>query len=168
MTNHSLLQPALGSCAEKNSVQALSYRIQKPNSNNRTFAFIIHADAVAMFEEATGDKSEHEGGTCLYLSGKGFVNLDDLFLSDSTDFFTFICSEPSQLSNGFISLLAQVDRWMHDRFITTIICASSQNKVAQNFGSGLVGRLRKISSQLVWVDDAQDLKEVLSALQFFR
>ena len=168
MTTRSLLQPAAGYCAEKNSVQALFYRIQKPNSENRTFAFIIHTDAVSMFEELTGETPEHERGAYLYLTGKGFVDLDDLFLGDSTDFFTFICKESSQLSKGFISLLARVDRWMNDRFITTIICASDQNQIAQNIGSGLVGKLRKISSQLVWVDDAQDLKEVLSALQFFR
>jgi len=31
-----------------------------------------------------------------------------------------------------------------------------------------MGELRRISSQLVWVNDGQDLKEVLTALRFFK
>jgi len=56
---------------------------------------------------------------------------------------------------------------MQHRFITTIMVDLDRSKTGSFTSDQLTGDLRRISSQLVWVTDGQDLKEVLTALRFF-
>jgi hypothetical protein len=57
---------------------------------------------------------------------------------------------------------------MQHRFITTVMVSPDQNVTRSRTSAQLMGDLRRISSQLVWVNDGQDLREVLTALRFFR
>ncbi|MDB2620042.1 hypothetical protein N9Y18_07335, partial [Litoricolaceae bacterium] len=65
-------------------------------------------------------------------------------------------------------IVARVDRWMRNRFITTVMVTPDRNETRLRTSTQLMGDLRRISSQLVWVNDGQDLKEVLTALRFFK
>jgi hypothetical protein len=56
---------------------------------------------------------------------------------------------------------------MQHRFITTVMVSPDQNVTRSRISAQLMGDLRRISSQLVWVNDGQDLREVLTALRFF-
>ena len=158
-----------GFCAEKNTQQALAFRIQKRNNKDRRFAFIVHPECLSLFERVIDRHVSQGQHTLLYVSGEGFVDVDRLFVMEPPDFLTFICPVFSKSSEKFDLLVSKVDRWMSDRFITTIISTRSGSQHSSLAGSSkqdLPQKLRKISSQLVWVDDEIDLSAILSALRF--
>ena len=157
-----------GFCAERHSARATAFRIQKPNSSVRSFAFVLHPLVVDLFSNTihrAGANSTTQ--TLLYTSNEGFGEIDLLFTIEPPDFLTFVCPESKIDDKQFASIISRVDRWMQDRFITTIICSRNDTEPRRHMTSELIGDLRRISSQVVWVGDGRDLKEVLTALRFF-
>lgn len=160
---------ANGLCAEKNTQQAVAFRIQKRNNKDRKFAFIVHPECLSLFERVIDRQVSQGRHTLLYVSGEGFVEIDRLFVMEPPDFLTFICPASSNSQEKFNLLVSKIDRWMSDRFITTIISTQSARQdsmLASLSKQDLAQKLRKISSQLVWVDDEIDLSAILSALRF--
>ena len=158
-----------GFCAERHSAQATRFRIQKPNSSERSFAFVVHPKVIDMFADCVqSDRVELPTQTVLYTSEGGFNDVDLLFTIAPPDFLTFVCPDVSSDEKHFESIVARVDRWMQHRFITTVMVSPDQNVTRSRTSAQLMGDLRRISSQLVWVNDGQDLREVLTALRFFR
>ena len=158
-----------GFCAERHSAQATRFRIQKPNSSERSFAFVVHPEVIDLFADCVqSDRVELPTQTVLYTSEGGFNDVDLLFTIAPPDFLTFVCPDVSSDEKHFESIVARVDRWMQHRFITTVMVSPDQNVTRSRTSAQLMGDLRRISSQLVWVNDGQDLREVLTALRFFR
>ena len=158
-----------GFCAERHSAQATRFRIQKPNSSERSFAFVVHPKVIDMFADCVqSDRVELPIQTVLYTSEGGFDAVDLLFTIAPPDFLTFVCPDVSSDEKHFESIVARVDRWMQHRFITTVMVSPDQSVTRSRTSAQLMGDLRRISSQLVWVNDGQDLREVLTALRFFR
>ena len=158
-----------GFCAERHSAQATRFRIQKPNSSERSFAFVVHPKVIDMFADCVqSDRVELPTQTVLYTSEGGFNDVDLLFTIAPPDFLTFVCPDVSSDEKHFESIVARVDRWMQHRFITTVMVSPDQSVTRSRTSAQLMGDLRRISSQLVWVNDGQDLREVLTALRFFR
>ena len=158
-----------GFCAERHSAQATRFRIQKPNSSERSFAFVVHPKVIDLFADCVqSDRVELPTQTVLYTSEGGFNDVDLLFTIAPPDFLTFVCPDISSDEKHFESIVARVDRWMQHRFITTVMVSPDQNVAKSRTSAQLMGDLRRISSQLVWVNDGQDLREVLTALRFFR
>jgi len=158
-----------GFCAERHSAQATRFRIQKPNSSDRSFAFVVHPKVIDLFADCVQSKCvEPPTQTALYTSDRGFDDVDLLFTIAPPDFLTFVCPDISSDEKHFESIVARVDRWMQHRFITTVMVSPDQNVAKSRTSAQLMGDLRRISSQLVWVNDGQDLREVLTALRFFR
>ena len=169
MTRRGVQIATNGFCAEKNTQQALAFRIQKRNNKDRKFAFIVHPECVSLFERVIDRNALQRKRTLLYVSGEGFVDADRLFVMEPPDFLTFICPVFSNSSGKFDLLVSKIDRWMSDRFITTIISTQPECQGSSFAGSSkhdLAQKLRKISSQLVWVDDEIDLSAILGALRF--
>ena len=157
-----------GFCAERHSARATAFRIQKPNSSVRSFAFVLHPLVVDLFSTTIHHAGANSTAqTLLYTSNEGFGEIELLFTIEPPDFLTFVCPERKIDDNQFASIISRVDRWMQDRFITTIICSRNDTEPRQHMTSELIGDLRRISSQVVWVGDGRDLKEVLTALRFF-
>jgi hypothetical protein len=158
-----------GFCAERHSAQATRFRIQKPNSSERSFAFVVHPKVIDLFADCVQSECvELPAQTVLYTSDGGFDDVDLLFTIAPPDFLTFVCPDVSSDEKHFESIVARVDRWMQHRFITTVMVSPDQNVTRSRTSAQLMGDLRRISSQLVWVNDGQDLREVLTALRFFR
>lgn len=158
-----------GFCAERHSAQATRFRIQKPNSSDRSFAFVVHPKVIDLFADCVQSECvEPPTQTALYTSDRGFDDVDLLFTIAPPDFLTFVCPDISSDEKHFESIVARVDRWMQHRFITTVMVSPDQNVAKSRTSAKLMGDLRRISSQLVWVNDGQDLREVLTALRFFR
>ena len=158
-----------GFCAERHSAQATRFRIQKPNSSERSFAFVVHPKVIDLFADCVqSDRVELPTQTVLYTSEGGFNDVDLLFTIAPPDFLTFVCPDVSSDEKHFESIVARVDRWMQHRFITTVMVSPDQSVTRSRTSAQLMGDLRRISSQLVWVNDGQDLREVLTALRFFR
>ena len=158
-----------GFCAERHSAQATRFRIQKPNSSDRSFAFVVHPKVIDLFADCVQSECvEPPTQTALYTSDRGFDDVDLLFTIAPPDFLTFVCPDISSDEKHFESIVARVDRWMQHRFITTVMVSPDQNVAKSRTSAKLMGDLRRISSQLVWVSDGQDLREVLTALRFFR
>jgi len=158
-----------GFCAERHSAQATRFRIQKPNSSERSFAFVVHPKVIELFADCVqSERADPPTQTVLYTSEGGFDDVDLLFTIPPPDFLTFVCPDVSSDEKHFESIVARVDRWMQHRFITTVMVSPNQNVTRSRTSAKLMGDLRRISSQLVWVNDGQDLREVLTALRFFR
>jgi len=158
-----------GFCAERHSAQATRLRIQKPNSSERSFAFVIHPKVIDLFADCVQSECvEPKKQAVLFTSEGGFDDVDLLFKIAPPDFLTFVCPDVSSDEKHFESIVARVDRWMQHRFITTVMVSPDQNATRSRTSAQLVGDLRRISSQLVWVNDGQDLREVMTALRFFR
>jgi len=159
---------ANGFCAERHSAQATRFRIQKPNSSDRSFAFVVHPKVIDLFADCVQSECvEPPTQAVLFTSDGGFDDVDLLFTIAPPDFLTFICPDVSSDEKHFESIVARVDRWMQHRFITTVMVSQDQNITRSRTSAQLTGDLRRISSQLVWVNDGQDLREVLTALRFF-
>ena len=160
-----------GFCAERHSAQATQFRIQKPNSFGRSFAFVVHPRVVGLFADCVdcvqSEFVESPSQAVLFTSEGGFDEVDLLFTIAPPDFLTFICPDVSNDEKHFESIVARVDRWMRHRFITTVMVSQQRNVARSPTSAQLMGDLRRVSSQLVWANDGQDLKEVLTALQFF-
>ena len=157
-----------GFCAERHSAQAAQFRIQKPNSSERSFAFVVHPMVIDLFTDSVQSRyAEPPSQTVLFTSEGGFNDVDLLFTIAPPDFLTFVCPDVSCDEKHFESIVARVDRWMRHRFITTVMVTPDRNETRSRTSPQLMGDLRRISSQLVWVNDGQDLKEVLTALRFF-
>jgi hypothetical protein len=157
-----------GLCAERHSAQATRFRIQKPNSSERSFAFVVHPKAIDLFAVCVQSECiESPTQAVLFTSDGGFDDVDLLFTIPPPDFLTFVCPDVSSDEKHFESIVARVDRWMQHRFITTVMVSPDQNVTRSRISAQLMGDLRRISSQLVWVNDGQDLREVLTALRFF-
>ena len=157
-----------GFCAERHSAQATRFRIQKPNSSERSFAFVVHPMVIDLFAECVQSRyAELSSQAALFTSEGGFADVDLLFTIAPPDFLTFVCPDVSCDEKHFESIVARVDRWMRNRFITTVMVTPDRNETRLRTSTQLMGDLRRISSQLVWVNDGQDLKEVLTALRFF-
>ena len=157
-----------GFCAERHSAQATRFRIQKPNSSERSFAFVVHPMVIDLFAECVQSRyAESLSQAALFTSEGGFADVDLLFTIAPPDFLTFVCPDVSCDEKHFESIVARVDRWMRNRFITTVMVTPDRNETRLRTSTQLMGDLRRISSQLVWVNDGQDLKEVLTALRFF-
>ncbi|MEK9555292.1 MAG: hypothetical protein VXA68_09175 [Gammaproteobacteria bacterium] len=103
----------------------------------------------------------------LFTSEGGFGDVDLLFSITPPDFLTFICPDVGSDEKHFESIVARVDRWMQHRFITTVMVSQQRDVKRSPTSAQLMVDLRRISSQLVWANDGQDLKEVLTALRFF-
>ena len=157
-----------GFCAERHSAQATRFRIQKPNSSKRSFAFVVHTMVIDLFADCVQSRyAESSSQAALFTSEGGFADVDLLFTIAPPDFLTFVCPDVSCDEKHFESIVARVDRWMRNRFITTVMVTPDRNETRLRTSTQLMGDLRRISSQLVWVNDGQDLKEVLTALRFF-
>ena len=157
-----------GFCAERHSAQATRFRIQKPNSSERSFAFVVHPMVIHLFADCVQSRyAESLSQAALFTSEGGFADVDLLFTIAPPDFLTFVCPDVSCDEKHFESIVARVDRWMRNRFITTVMVTPDRNETRLRTSTQLMGDLRRISSQLVWVNDGQDLKEVLTALRFF-
>ena len=157
-----------GLCVERHSARATRFRIQKPNSFERSFAFVVHPGMIGLFADCVRSEFvESPTQTVLFTSEGGFDDVDLLFTIAPPDFLTFICPDVSSDDKHFESILARVDRWMRHRFITTVIVGQERNVARSPTSAKLMGGLRRVSSQLVWANDSQDLKEVLTALRFF-
>jgi hypothetical protein len=157
-----------GFCAERHSAQANRFRIQKPNSSDRSFAFMVHPMVIDLFADCVQSRyTESSSQAVLFTSEGGFADVDRLFTIAPPDFLTFVCPDVSCDEKHFESIVARVDRWMRNRFITTVMVTPDRNETRLRTSAQLMGDLRRISSQLVWVNDGQDLKEVLTALRFF-
>jgi hypothetical protein len=157
-----------GFCAERHSAQANRFRIQKPNSSDRSFAFVVHPMVIDLFADCVQSRyTESSSQAVLFTSEGGFADVDRLFTIAPPDFLTFVCPDVSCDEKHFESIVARVDRWMRNRFITTVMVTPDRNETRLRTSAQLMGDLRRISSQLVWVNDGQDLKEVLTALRFF-
>jgi len=158
-----------GFCAERHSAQATQFRIQKPNSSERSFAFVVHPMVFDLFADCVQFRyAEPPSQAVLFTSEGGFDDVDLLFTISPPDFLTFVCPDVSCDEKHFESIVARVDRWMRHRFITTVMVSPDRNETRLRTSAQLMGDLRRISSQLVWVNDGQDLKEVLAALRFFK
>ena len=157
-----------GSCAERHSARATQFRIQKPNTSERSFAFVVHPRVLGLFADCVrSELVDSPTHAMLFTSEAGFDDVDLLFTIAPPDFLTFICPDLSSDEKHFESILARVDRWMRHRFITTVIVSQERNVARTLTSVQLMGDLRRISSQLVWANDGQDLKEILAALRFF-
>ncbi len=157
-----------GFCAERHSAQATQFRIQKPNSSARSFAFVVHPRLIGLFADCVQSECvESPSQAVLFTSEGGFDDVDLLFTIAPPDFLTFICPDVSVDEKHFESIVARVDRWMQHRFITTVMVSQQRAVKRSPTSVQLMVDLRRISSQLLWVDDGQDLKEVLTALRFF-
>ena len=157
-----------GFCAERHSAQATRFRIQKPNSSKRSFAFVVHPMVIDLFADCVQSRyAESSSQAALFTSEGGFADVDLLFTIAPPDFLTFVCPDVSCDEKHFESIVARADRWMRNRFITTVMVTPDWNETRLRTSTQLMGDLRRISSQLVWVNDGQDLKEVLTALRFF-
>ena len=157
-----------GSCAERHSAQATQFRIQKPNSSERSFAFVVHPKVISMFANCVqAECVESPSQSVLFTSEAGFDDVDLLFTIAPPDFLTFICPVVGSDEKHFESIVARVDRWMQHRFITTVMVDQQRDAKRSPMSVQLMVDLRRISSQLVWANDGQDLKEVLTALRFF-
>ena len=157
-----------GFCAERHSAPATQFRIQKPNSSERSFAFVVHPRVIGLFADCVQSESvESPSQAVLFTSDGGFDDVDLLFTIAPPDFLTFICPDVSSDEKHFGSIVARVDRWMQHRFITTVMVSQQRDVKRSPTSAQLIVDLRRISSQLVWVNDGQDLKEVLTALRFF-
>ncbi|MDC3032900.1 hypothetical protein OA249_02960, partial [Litorivicinus sp.] len=150
------------------SARATRFRIQKPNSSKRSFAFVVHPGVIGLFADCVRSEFvEFPTQAVLFTSEGGFDDVDLLFTIAPPDFLTFICPDMSSDEKHFESILARVGRWMRHRFITTVIVSQERNVARTPASAQLMGDLRRISSQLVWANDGQDLKEILAALRFF-
>ena len=157
-----------GLSVERHSARATRFRIQKPNSSKRSFAFVVHPGVIGLFADCVRSEFvESPTQAVLFTSEGGFDDADLLFTIAPPDFLTFICPDVSSDDKHFESILARVDRWMRHRFITTVIVSQERNVARTPTSAQLLGDLRRISSQLVWANDGQDLKEILAALRFF-
>ena len=157
-----------GFCAERHSAQAAQFRIQKPNSSERSFAFVVHPRVIGLFADCVqSEYVESPSQAVLFTSEGGFDDVDLLFTIAPPDFLTFICPDVSSDEKHFESIVARVDRWMQHRFITTVMVDQQRDAKRSPMSVQLMVDLRRISSQLVWANDGQDLKEVLTALRFF-
>ena len=157
-----------GLCVERHSARATRFRIQKPNSSERSFAFVVHPGVIGLFADCVRSEFvDSPTQAVLFTSEGGFDDVDLLFTIAPPDFLTFICPDMSSDEKHFESILARVDRWMRHRFITTVIVSQERNVARTPTSAELIGDLRRISSQLVWANDGQDLKEILAALRFF-
>ncbi len=158
-----------GFCAERHSARATQFRIQKPNSSERSFAFVVHPRVIGLFADCVRSEFvESPTQAVLFTSEGGFDDVDLLFTITPPDFLTFICPDAGSDEKHFESVLARVDRWMRHRFITTVIVGQERSVARAPTSAKLMGDLRRISSQLVWANDGQDLKEVLTALRFLK
>lgn len=169
MTELQIPATAGGYCAERHSARATAFRIQKPNSFSRSFAFVVHSKVANLFSDIVG--AQHlavDGQTYFYTPELGFADVEQLFtMACPPDFLTILCPEIGWDEKQFCSVISRVDRWMHHRFITTIMISPAVREAPQKVRNELMGELRHISSQLVWANDGQDLEEVLTALRFF-
>ena len=157
-----------GFCAERHSAKAAQFRIQKPNSSERSFAFVVHPRVIGLFADCVQSECvESPSQALLFTSEGGFDDVDLLFTIAPPDFLTFICPDVSSDEKHFESIVARVDRWMQHRFITTVMVSQQRDVKRSPTSAQLIVDLRRISSQLVWANDGQDLKEVLTALRFF-
>ena len=155
-----------GLCVERHSARATRFRIQKPNSSKRSF--VVHPGMIGLFADCVRSEFvESPTQAVLFTSEGGFDDVDLLFTIAPPDFLTFICPDMSSDEKHFESILARVDRWMRHRFITTVIVSQERNVARTPTSVQLMGDLRRISSQLVWANDGQDLKVILAALRFF-
>ena len=158
-----------GFCAERHSARAAQFRIQKPNSFDRSFAFVVHPMVIDLFADCVQSRhGKSSSQAVLFTSEGGFADVDLLFTIAPPDFLTFVCPDVSCDEKHFESIVARADRWMRNRFITTVMVTPDRNENRLRTSTQLMGDLRRISSQLVWVNDGQDLKEVLTALRFFK
>ena len=111
-----------GFCAERHSAQATQFRIQKPNSSERSFAFVVHPRVIGLFADCVQSEFvESPSQAVLFTSEGGFDDVDLLFTIAPPDFLTFICPDVSSDEKHFESIVARVDRWMQHRFITTVM-----------------------------------------------
>ena len=157
-----------GFCAERHSAQATRFRVPTPDSSERSFAFVVHPMVIDLFADCVQSRyAESSSQAALFTSEGGFADVDLLFTIAPPDFLTFVCPDVSCDEKHFESIVARVDRWMRNRFITTVMVTPDRNETRLRTSTQLMGDLRRISSQLVWVNDGQDLKEVLTALRFF-
>ncbi len=156
-----------GFCAERHSAQATQFRIQKPNSSARSFAFVVHPRVIGLFADCVQSECfESPSQAVLFTSEGGFDDVALLFTIAPPDFLMFICPDVSSDEKHFGSIVARIDRWMQHRFITTVMVGQQRDMRRSPTSAQLMVDLRRISSQLVWANDGQDLKEVLTALRF--
>jgi hypothetical protein len=62
-------------------------------------------------------------------------------------------------------VVRRLTRWMHNRFVTTLLWTNGEPVQDAHASPELIGELRSISSQLVWVEDAVDLEDILRAMR---
>jgi len=171
MMNGEPLMPVAGACATKHTAQALKFRIQQANSRQRSFAFVIHPECYPLFQSLRphlfGAKSSEQSNeaTPVYLSSHGYIAVDTLFTADPPDFLTLIAPADPREREKFILVVRRLTRWMHNRFVTTLLWTDDEPVQHAEACPELMGELRSISSQLVWVENEADLEEILRAMR---
>lgn len=163
-----------GACAAKHTAHALQFRIQQPNSRQRSYAFVVHQDCYTLFQAmrshligAGSDESSSET-IAVYLSSVGYIPVDALFTADPPDFLTLISPADPKEREKFLLVVRRLTRWMHNRFVTTLLWTQGEPVQYAQASPELIGELRSISSQLVWVEDAGDLEDILRAMRIAR
>jgi hypothetical protein len=158
-----------GFCAERHSAQANSDSGYKNRTvlKGHSLLWCILWWLTCSQTVSNPGMGESSSQAVLFTSEGGFADVDLLFTIAPPDFLTFVCPDVSCDEKHFESIVARVDRWMRNRFITTVMVTPDRNETRLRTSARLMGDLRRISSQLVWVNDGQDLKEVLTALRFF-
>jgi hypothetical protein len=95
-----------GSCAERHSAQATQFRIQKPNSSQRSFAFVVHPKVIGLFANCVQSECvESPSQAVLFTSEGGFGDVDLLFSITPPDFLTFICPDVGSDEKHFESIV---------------------------------------------------------------
>lgn len=163
-----------GACAAKHTAHALQFRIQQPNSRQRSYAFVVHQDCDPLFQAVRprligrGPDEASSESTSVYLSSVGYIPVDALFTADPPDFLTLISPTDPKEREKFLLVVRRLTRWMHNRFVTTLLWTQGEPVQYAQACPELIGELRSISSQLVWVEDAGDLEDILRAMRIAR
>jgi hypothetical protein len=171
MTAIEISRSLAGACASKHTAQALKFRIQRPNSRQRSYAFVVHQDCYQLFQAMRprligAEPQEVSTETiAVYLSSAGYIAVDTLFTVDPPDFLTLIAPADPLERDKFLLVVRRLTRWMHNRFVTTLLWTNGESVQYAHASPELIGELRSISSQLVWVEDAVDLEDILRAMR---
>ena len=158
----------------KHTAHALQYRIQQPNSRQRSYAFVVHQDCYPLFQAmrprliGAGPDELSTETIAVYLSSVGYIPVDALFTADPPDFLTLIAPADPKERDKFLLVVRRLTRWMHNRFVTTLLWTQGDPVQYAHAPPELIGELRSISSQLVWVEDSGDLEDILRAMRIAR
>ena len=62
----------------------------------------------------------------VYLSSAGYIAVDTLFTVDPPDFLTLIAPADPLERDKFLLVVRRLTRWMHNRFVTTLLWTNGE------------------------------------------